>query len=211
MKPCLLFDSDGTLVDSELLNCEAMSAELALSGAVESAESLVGRYRGGNFLKIMPDLEQRHGVQLPADFNERFRQRAMRHFTQYLQPIAGISDALSQLDYPKCVASNAPMEKLQHVLAITDLGKYFHHLYSAYEVRSWKPDPGLFLHAASDMGFAPDQCIVVEDSDVGVSAALNAGMRVILYDPAQAGASTSAATITIDHMKRLPEAVQQLC
>ena len=50
-------------------------------------------------------------------------------------------------------------------------------------LRSFKPDPGLFLHAARKMGFEPHQCVVVEDSLVGIQAAKAAGMVALLYSP----------------------------
>ncbi len=210
MSACLLFDSDGTLVDSELLNNEALSAELADSGIHESAVSLVSRYRGWNFNKVVPDLQERHGALLDESFTQRFRQRASGHFADHLAPVAGIEQALASLDNPKCVASNAPMKKLQHVLKVTGLQRHFaDRLYSAYDINSWKPSPDLFLHAASRMGFEVSQCIVIEDSEVGVKAAFAADMPVVLYDPA--GVSTHInATETITCMSQLPEAVDRL-
>ncbi len=210
MAKCLLFDSDGTLVDSELLNNEALSAELADCGINDSAESLVHRYRGWNFHKVVPDLQRRHDVQLDDAFTARFRQRASDHFAQHLRPVAGIEGALSRLEHPKCVVSNAPLAKIRHVMEITGLGVHFSdRLFSAYEIDSWKPSPELFLHAASAMGFAADQCIVVEDSEVGVEAAYRAGIPVILYDPV-GSAQNPNATATIASMDLLPEAVADL-
>ena len=210
MPTCLLFDSDGTLVDSELLNNDALSAELADSGINETADRLVSRYRGWNFFKVLPDLQQRHNVVLDDSFTERFRERASQHFSEHLLPVNGIESALSELDHPKCVASNAPMKKLRHVLEVTGLYRHFtDRLYSAYEINSWKPALGLFLHAAARMGFEPGQCIVVEDSEVGVEAACAAGMSVVLYDPA--GISPHIhANETIASMLQLPDAVARL-
>jgi beta-phosphoglucomutase-like phosphatase (HAD superfamily) len=67
-------------------------------------------------------------------------------------------------------------------LTLTGLKPFFgEHIFSSYVVQSWKPDPGLFLHAAGAMGFPPAACAVVEDSEVGVQAALNAGMRAFWF------------------------------
>jgi HAD superfamily hydrolase (TIGR01509 family) len=59
------------------------------------------------------------------------------------------------------------------------LGHFEGRLFSAYEVGSWKPDPGLFLHAAQALGVHPSRCVVVEDSLSGIHAAKAAGMRVL--------------------------------
>jgi len=67
---------------------------------------------------------------------------------------------------------------------VTGLSEYFrHHLYSAYDVNSWKPEPDLFLHAANQLELQPSECLVVEDSEVGVDGAIAANMKAVLYDP----------------------------
>jgi beta-phosphoglucomutase-like phosphatase (HAD superfamily) len=72
------------------------------------------------------------------------------------------------------------MSKLTHALGLTKLLEHFEgRIFSAYEVGSWKPDPGLFLHAAQTLGAHPSRCVVVEDSLPGVRAATAAGMRVL--------------------------------
>ena len=62
-------------------------------------------------------------------------------------------------------------------------GRFAGRIFSAYEVGSWKPDPGLFLHAAREMGVQPGACAVVEDSLLGVKAGIAAGMQVYAYAP----------------------------
>jgi beta-phosphoglucomutase-like phosphatase (HAD superfamily) len=76
-------------------------------------------------------------------------------------------------------------------------------------VHSWKPDPGLFLHAARTMGFAPSQCVVVEDSDVGIDAALAAGMRAMHFIPGM-GARGRAGTIPFGSMTQLPGLLERI-
>ncbi len=210
MPRCLLFDCDGTLVDSELLNCEAMSAELAQEGVKEEAQSLFRRYKGHNFYKVLDDLQLRHGVQLNDQFTDRFRNRAYQHFSENLQPVSGVPEALEKIQQPRFVVSNAPLKKIEHELKLTGLASYFgpRH-YSAYDVGHWKPDPGLFLHAAEIEGYAAADCVVIEDSPVGVQAALSAGMPVILYDSLQSHPS-AGATVTIRSMHDLPDALSDL-
>jgi beta-phosphoglucomutase-like phosphatase (HAD superfamily) len=72
------------------------------------------------------------------------------------------------------------MSKLKHTLRLTKLSSRFDgRMFSAYEVGSWKPDPGLFLHAAQTLGVHPSRCLVIEDSLSGIHAAKAAGMRVL--------------------------------
>lgn len=208
MSRCLLFDSDGTLVDSELLNCEAMSAELAELGIVDRAADLVQRYRGWMLNALLDDLRQRHQLPVDLGFTQRFRERASKHFSKHLQPIPHIASALSELDQPMCVASNAPLVKINLALSLTGLAGYFgSNVFSAYEINSWKPDPELFLHAAKTMGYQPSDCVVIEDSAVGIEAALAAGIDAVLYDPENRAGEVSGVKV-ICSMSMLPQAVR---
>jgi HAD superfamily hydrolase (TIGR01509 family) len=116
------------------------------------------------------------------DFAARYYAIIAQLFERRLEPVPGMRPVLAKLDLPKCVASNAPLDKTRHSLAITGLDVYFEdHVFSAYEIERWKPEPDLFLYAASQMGYPPEACAVIEDSPVGVQAALAAGMRTFHF------------------------------
>lgn len=92
----------------------------------------------------------------------------------------GVVAMLESLDQPRCIASSGPPQKIAQALKVSGLAIYFgSNLYSSYVVGSWKPEPGLFLHAARSMGYVPNTCIVVEDSTVGIQAANAAGMAAL--------------------------------
>src|SRR5262249_28029536 len=96
-----------------------------------------------------------------------------------------------------------PPEKIARALTVAGLAHFFKdNIFSSYDVGSWKPDPGLFLHAADKMAFPPERCVVVEDSDVGIEAALAAGMRALRYGPSNDDSVTGAATF--NDMAQLP-------
>lgn len=205
---CLIFDSDGTLVDSERLNCQALSTELALSGIHENPASLLESYRGWQLSAQLDDLQHRHDIALDNAFVGRFRDRAMEIFKAELLPIAEVVGALEQIPEQMCVASNGPPDKLQLALAVTGLQRFFgQSVFSAYVVGSFKPEPGLFLHAAEQMGHAVSDCIVVEDSAVGVEAAAAAGMSAILYNPDDLPIALPERAVEIASMAALPEVV----
>jgi HAD superfamily hydrolase (TIGR01509 family) len=179
---CLIFDLDGTLVDSEGL-CNQAFLDL-LPELNESSASLSARYRGRKLAAIMADIELRIRRALPGDFEAQYRARLDELFDSRLQPVAGVHAMLQATTCSRCVASSAPRQKIEKALQLTGLSVYFGNcIFSSYEVGSWKPDPQLFLHAAAEMGFGPSHCVVVEDSEVGVQAALSAGMRVLMYTP----------------------------
>ena len=86
-------------------------------------------------------------------------------------------------------------------------------MFSAYEVGSWKPDPGLFLHAARTLGADPSRCVVIEDSVTGVSAAKAAEMRVLGFTGGRADAGlelSQAGAQPFDRMAELPALLASL-
>ena len=105
-------------------------------------------------------------------------------FRDRLAPVAGAMELVRGLSLPFCVASNGPLEKIELTLGLTGLLPHFAgRIFSADEVGSWKPDPGLFLAAATAMGVDPSRCAVVEDSLPGLRAGLAAGMTVYALRP----------------------------
>lgn len=186
---CVIFDLDGTLVDSESL-CNQALLDL-LPDLDEPIDTLVARHRGRKLAQIFAEVQKRLQRQLPQDFETTYRARVSDLFSTALRPSPGAQVMLGSLKYPCCVASSGPLTKIKQALHVTGLERYFsNQVYSSYEVNSWKPDPGLFLHAAREMRFLPSECVVVEDSEVGIQAASHAGMMALHYSPhAPAGGS----------------------
>ncbi len=184
MIKCLIFDCDGTLVDSEYLCNLGLEIKLKEYRITESANDMMARFRGGKLASILEALEEKHGIQFNDEFIPSYRKIVSELFDQKLEPFRGVVEMLESISLPKCVASSGPLAKIKQSLSLTSLSPYFgENIYSSYEVGSWKPDPGLFLFAAKDMGFEPEECLVIEDSLVGIEAAKSAKMHSVLYDP----------------------------
>lgn len=180
---CLIFDCDGTLVDSEKLGNQVVIDIFGEHGVALDPIDFKRNYRGVFLSEIFSGLSKLHNVSLPEDIIEDYRGRLDLVLGERLEPIPGIHSVLDQLPLPKCVATSAPQNKLRRCLEITKLRAYFgDNLFSAYDIQVWKPEPDLFLHAAKTMGFAPEQCAVIEDSPVGVAAGLAAGMTTIHFN-----------------------------
>ncbi len=181
----VIFDCDGTLVDSETLSIAVLVDFVAEFGYEIKLANALSEWAGGELPKIFAKVEQELGVTLPTDHLDQFRTRQMARLAKEVEPIEGAADLLESLDLPFCVASNAPLNKVGLCLETTGLAGFFpeSHRFSAYTVRKWKPEPDLFLLAAESLGMEPANCAVVEDSIYGVEAGLNAGMHVFAYDP----------------------------
>jgi len=129
---------------------------------------------------MFAEVEAISGRKLPANFAATVMTATLRRFRAELRATQHMSYALSWLRGPKCVASSSSIDRIRVSLESTDLIRFFEpHLFSAGEVRNGKPAPDLFLHVASKMSVQPSDCIVVEDSPVGVTAGATAGMTVI--------------------------------
>ncbi|MDT4291710.1 HAD-IA family hydrolase [Methylomonas sp. MO1] len=206
---CVIFDLDGTLVDSEGL-CNQAFLDL-LPQLHDSLETLTERYRGQKLSSILIDLENRLGLNLNDSFEQHYRQRVEELFAHDLNPMPGVLKMLESINSPKCIASSGPLPKIRQALEVSGLAAYFgDNLFSSYEIGSWKPDPGLFKYAAHAMGFVPSQCAVIEDSDVGIKAAITAGMTPLYYVPT--GVTTSYQTaghVVFDDMSQLPPLLAQ--
>ena len=200
---CIIFDCDGTLVDSEYLFNQALSEKLSGKGVFLSAEKLVQRFRGVKLFTVLEQLEAEHLVTLDEEFIEDYRSLVGVLFSNELLACVGVVETLAKIKLAMCVASNGPVEKMQLALSVTGLADFFgDSVFSAYEVNAWKPDPKLFMHAADQMGFSPAECLVLEDSLVGIEAANAAGMRAVLYDPAEVHTSV-AGVRKIKHFSEL--------
>lgn len=205
---CVIFDLDGTLVDSETL-CNQAFLDL-LPQLDETVESLVRTNRGKKLASILAGIERALGEVLPSTFEEQYRARVAALFASDLEAVVGVREMLGTVDAEKCVASSGPPQKIRQALEVAGIARHFgDKIFSSYEVGAWKPDPGLFLHAAKAMGFAPNQCVVIEDSEVGVEAGLSAGMHVFQFLSHPDAAPVSHAT-PFSRMSHLPELLSRL-
>lgn len=175
----VVFDCDGTLVDSETLGHEVLCRCIANFGMSLSIEESMRRFKGGKMADCIAELEADVGHKLPDDFVASYRRQCAETFEARLVPIEGAYELLDKLELPYCIASSGPREKIDLNLRVTGLARFFgDRIFSAYDIDAWKPDPALFLHAAKQMGVRPERCAVVEDSVHGYEAGVSAGMRV---------------------------------
>jgi HAD superfamily hydrolase (TIGR01509 family) len=212
---CLLFDCDGTLVDSEPLLAEEMEHSLTEAGLPFRASNYTGEFRGARFRHIVATLEARYGsvdAERLKMLEQRMRANLDRRLASDLETIEGAAEALAALaGHPMGVVSNGPLRKVRTSLTATALGSAFgNNLFSAYEIGCWKPDPGLYQHAARMMGYHPQDCVAVDDALVGVQAALDAGSTVVHLNRFPDAEQTPDGAIMITSMFQLPTVIARL-
>ncbi|RPF35352.1 HAD family phosphatase [Streptomyces sp. TLI_185] len=179
----VIFDNDGVLVDSEPISNRLLAAYLTELGHPTSYEDSIRDYMGSAMHRIHELVLERSGHRLPVDFDEVFHARVFAAFERELKPVAGAPDVLEELaadGVPYCVASSGSHERIRVGHWTTGLDRWFDEsrVFSSQDVGRGKPAPDLFLYAAERMGVAPGRCVVVEDSPLGVQAAVAAGMDV---------------------------------
>ena len=204
MIEAIIFDCDGTLVDSEPLGNEALIQSLAEEGIALPLRDVATRFRGRKLVESLAKIQAEYGRELPVDFVPKFRARLASLLREHLRPIDGALDMVKSIRQRSCVASNGPWEQTQLSLAVTGLLPFFEgSIFSSYEIGAWKPDPALFLHAAAAMGVHPRACAVVEDSPVGIQAGIAAGMKVFAYQPDTIDSDLPSTVSVVRHLSEL--------
>ncbi|MEV7993312.1 HAD family phosphatase [Streptomyces sp. NPDC086077] len=179
----VIFDLDGTLVDSEPNYYEAGRLTLAEHGVPEYTWADHERYIGISTLDTIVDWRGRYGLRAPvaellAAKNRRYLELA-RASTRAYPEMRKFVELLAGGGVPMAVASGSSPEAIAAVLAGTGLDSQLRTVVSADEVAHGKPAPDVFLEAARRLGADPSGCVVVEDAAPGAAAAHAAGMRCI--------------------------------
>jgi HAD superfamily hydrolase (TIGR01509 family) len=209
----VIFDCDGVLIDSEALCDRVVSAELDHAGWALSPADCHRLFLGLTFSDIQRAAEAHLGRPLGVDWVDH----VVRHVTSVMaaeaEPIPGAREALeatTALGLPFRIASNSSRAEMAAKFARAGLADLVEgRIHSAYDMiaqgKRGKPDPDLFLAAAAAEGVAPGACVVIEDSVIGVRAAVAAGMTCLGFSPETDGADLRrAGALPIASISALP-------
>ena len=179
----LIFDLDGTVVDSMPAHFKAWSLALAEHGAPQVFPEDVFYSMGGLPTRdIVRNLNREQGLELDPDGIALAKKR---YFLECLDELTFINEVI---DFARANHGRVPMaiasggsrlivEKTLQVMGVTDL---FDVVVTADDVVNGKPAPDIFLEAASRLGVDPATCVVFEDAPAGIQAAEEAGMEVVV-------------------------------
>ncbi len=178
----VIFDCDGVLIDSELISTAVMVEMLRPLGVAVDQRHVLEHFVGHPYPVVAGKIAALRGAPLPADFESAYRAALLARFARELAAMPGILGVLDALAIPYCAATSSAPERMRESLRIAGLAGHFgDRVYTVSMVARVKPAPDLFLLAAQCMGVDPAQCLVVEDSPLGVEAARAAGMKVWLF------------------------------
>lgn len=208
---CVIFDCDGVLVDSEAISNSVLVEMANENGAHIDINYALQNFKGNAFKACLKLIETLTNKPLPNNFEKDFRQRTYDKFKQSIKPIDGIENVLKALQYysiPFAVASSGPEDKIMLNLELTGLLKYFDktRIFSCFTLKKWKPEPDIFLFTARTLGFKPSECVIIEDSLLGIQAAKRGAFEVFAYAEQNAESSfKNEATLIFNDMNDLIE------
>ncbi len=209
----IIFDLDGVLVDSEPVVNAILHKMLVESGLEITPDETVNKFTGLAVPNCIKHIEIKFGKILPPDFVNQYDKRVIDALQIDLRPIDGILATLKNIRQPICVASGSSHPRIKLSLEITGLAPNFgNNIFSIDDVAQGKPAPDLFLYAAKQMGYLPNQCAVIEDSIPGVQAGIAAGMTVFGYTASQGADSLiqAGANFVFDDMRNLPDLLESM-
>jgi HAD superfamily hydrolase (TIGR01509 family) len=176
-----LFDCDGTIVDSMPLHYIGWKKTLAEYGCTDFSEELFYELGGLPVLDVVKLLNDRDGLHIPA---EEFSIRKEDHYYELIHELKAVPEVLEEIHrthgtIPFAVVSGSTRESVLKSLNILGIAHLFDTLVCAGDYEQGKPNPEPFLLAAKRLGVEPEACLVFEDADAGIKAAMAAGMKVV--------------------------------
>ena len=185
-----IFDCDGTLADSMLVHHRAWLSALAKHGATFDFDWELFTSRAGMSLpNTVRELNRQFGLALDADAVTTSQREEYERFLPSVKPIAEVVELALRVaaTRPVSVASGGERKVVLRTLELIGLGQTFPVVVTAEDVTHGKPAPDMFLLAAERMGVRAEDCVVFEDSVLGLEAAKRAKMAAVLVRPPSVG------------------------
>ncbi len=176
----IIFDMDGVLIDAKEWHYEALNAALKLFGAEISRYDHLVTFDGLPTIKKLELLSLESGFprKLHSFVNDLKQQYTMEIVYAKCKPVFQHQYALSKLNsegYRLAVGSNSVRRTIDVMMEKAGLAGYIDFFLSNEDVRKSKPDPEIYTTAMERMGLKPEECLIVEDNDKGIKAALASG------------------------------------
>jgi HAD superfamily hydrolase (TIGR01509 family) len=175
-----LFDCDGTIADSMPLHYIAWKQALG-EWNCDFSEELFYAWGGIPIAKIIATLNEQRGLHMPVEVVEKRKESLYYELLPQLQPVPEVLEHIEAQfgRIPFAVVSGSTRESVTASLTSLKLLDRFDTLVCAGDYEKSKPDPEPFVLAATKLGVPPSECLVFEDSDIGIQAATAAGMASV--------------------------------
>jgi beta-phosphoglucomutase-like phosphatase (HAD superfamily) len=184
----VIFDCDGVLVDSEPISNEVLASHLTAAGIMTSPGEALQRYRGKLLSEVVTDAEEWLGGSLSPGFIESFERARAIEFRRRLRPIEAAPATVGRSETRGSPCASPPRARSRRpnsrcTSPACAICSTLTRSSAPTPCPAASPTPDLFLHAAEKMGAAPEHCVVIEDTTIGATAGIAAGMVVLGYAP----------------------------
>jgi len=176
----LIFDMDGTLVDTMPLHYRAWQ-QVAEHYRLPFSKSRFYQLGGVPTLETLQILSAEAGLEIDLQAAKAMKEELSRSMLSEATPIVEILSIVQQFhgSKPLAIATGSSRVGAQMLLAQLNLAHYFDALVTADDVTQHKPAPDVFLEAARRLNVAPQHCVAFEDTDIGIQAIVSAGMSAV--------------------------------
>ncbi len=201
----VVFDMDGVLIDSEKYHRQSYNdvfKQLGLKLTEESFKKFFGR----GAKQIIFQLFKENNIKEDPIKYARLKDKRFREvIKRYAKPLPGVVELMKELskEYRLCVASSAAYENVKLITRLLEVNEYLEFFISGDDVKDTKPSPEIYLKAAKKLKLKPEECVVIEDADLGVQAATSAGMRCIAVTNTLPAEKLKNADLIIESLKQV--------
>jgi HAD superfamily hydrolase (TIGR01509 family) len=178
----VIFDFDGTLVDSEVIAARIEAELITQAGYEITAEEISELYAGLTFKDILLRIEETASIPFKVSLIDRAEELVDKRLRAEVRMIEGAREAVASVTTKRCICSNSRTDRIGFMAEKTGLAPFFAgRIFSSLDTPSGKPKPApdVFLYAAQKLQANPENTFVIEDSVHGIAGAKSAGMRVI--------------------------------
>ena len=173
----LIFDCDGTLVDSIPLHIEAWKETFAAHGR-SFPHKFIEKHNGMSAIEIIRHYNQVHNDDLNVMRFAEEKESRLKEKLPLVKPIIPVADVVNRYKgiLPMVICSGSYLENVKIAISVIGFENFFDFIITADDGLRLKPFPDMFLEAARRLDVKPEECQVFEDCDLGIATANNAGM-----------------------------------
>lgn len=202
MIKAVLFDMDGTLVNTEVLSVETVKnfcKEINLEIAPGGEERVIGITFRKFYKELFEEYQRQHPLEQALDRNNELYEQLLRDKCDAFEGAQSLPGILKSRGLKIGLVSGSRRKQIDMILESLDIDDHFDVIVSADDIENSKPDPEGYLKAAKAIAVLPEECLVLEDSESGVAAGKAAGMKVvgIVHN---GGQDISRADIKVDRL-----------
>lgn len=207
-----IFDMDGTIVDSEKIVWRVARAFFKERGITLTPEEEKTMY-GLTWKEFVKEILVSRGFEYKQSIKNTLKERYVRNLKKDVQPLPGIHNFLEiiRANFKTALATNSRIREVDIIFNKLDFGKYFDFKVAKNHVKLGKPSPEIYFKAASLLEVQPRECVVFEDSIVGIQAAKSAGMKCVALINTYAAEDLKHADmliknyrdLSIEHIKKI--------